>query len=146
MSLKLYLLRHGETIYSRTGRYCGELDPELTREGTLMAKAFADAYQDLPWAAVYVSPMKRTIATAKPLCDAIGMEMQLREGLKEISYGKWEDQTVEFVKQHYADDYVRWLTEPAWNPPLTEKLPSKLPAALRQSLLRSRKNVLQVMS
>lgn len=48
--------------------------------------------------------MQRTIATAKPLCDAIGMEMQLREGLKEISYGKWEDQTVEFVKQHYDND------------------------------------------
>lgn len=117
MSLKLYLLRHGETTYSRTGGYCGELDPELTPEGTQMAKAFADAYRDLPWVAIYASPMKRTIATAKPLCDAIGMEMQFRDGLKEIRYGKWEDKTVEFVKQHYPDDYVRWLTEPAWNPP-----------------------------
>lgn len=117
MSLKLYLLRHGETIYSRTGGYCGDLDPELTPEGTLMAEAFADAYHSLPWAAVYVSPMKRTIATAKPLCDAVGLEMQLRDGLKEIRYGKWEGQTLEFVKQNYADDYVRWLTEPAWNPP-----------------------------
>ena len=43
--------------------------------------------------------------------------MQLREGLKEIRYGEWEGQTVEFVKQKYAEDYVRWLTEPAWNPP-----------------------------
>ncbi len=117
MSLKLYLLRHGETIYSKTGGYCGELDPELTPEGCLMAKEFADAYRSLPWTAVYASPMKRTIATARPLCDAIGMEMQLRDGLKEIRYGKWEGQTVEYVKQHYGDDYVHWLTEPAWNPP-----------------------------
>lgn len=117
MSLKLYLLRHGETIYSKTGGYCGELDPELTPEGCLMAKEFADAYRSLPWTAVYASPMKRTIATARPLCDAIGMEMQLRDGLKEIRYGKWEGQTVEYVKQHYSDDYVHWLTEPAWNPP-----------------------------
>ncbi len=117
MTLKLYLLRHGETTYSRTGGFCGDLDPELTPEGTLMAKAFADTYRDLAWSAIYVSPMQRTIATAKPLCDAIGMEMQLREGLKEIRYGKWEGQTLEFVKQQYAEDYVRWLTEPAWNPP-----------------------------
>ena len=115
MSLKLYLLRHGETTYSRTGGYCGALDPELTSIGVQMAKAFADAYCTIPWSAVFVSPMKRTIATAKPLCDAVGIEMQLRDGLKEIKYGEWEGQTVEFVKQNYSTEYVHWLTEPAWN-------------------------------
>ena len=117
MSLELYLLRHGETTYSKTGSYCGELDAELTPEGTQMAQEFAEAYRALPWAAVYVSPMKRTIATAKPMCDALRIDMQLRDGLKEIRYGKWEDQTVDYVKQHYPDDYLRWLAEPAWNPP-----------------------------
>lgn len=117
MSLILYFLRHGETIYSRTGSYCGELDPELTPQGAQMAQAFADSHRSVRWAAVYVSPMKRTIATAKPLCEVLGLEMQLRDGLKEIRYGKWEDKTVEFVKEHYLDDYIHWLTEPAWNPP-----------------------------
>jgi len=117
MSLILYLLRHGETVYSRLGSYCGELDPELTPEGQQMAKTFAAAYRHLPWDAVYVSPMKRTIATAQPLCDAIGLEMQLRDGLKELRYGQWEDQTADYVKTHYETDYLHWLTEPAWNPP-----------------------------
>ncbi|MDF5726479.1 MAG: histidine phosphatase family protein [Rhizonema sp. PD38] len=117
MNLRLYLLRHGETTYSRTGGYCGDLDPELTPEGSAMAKAFADAYHSIPWTAVYTSPMKRTIATAKPLCDAIGMEMQVRPGLREIKYGEWEGKTLEFVQQHYADEYIHWLSEPAWNPP-----------------------------
>ena len=31
MSLTLYFLRHGETTASRTGGYCGTLDPELTQ-------------------------------------------------------------------------------------------------------------------
>jgi broad specificity phosphatase PhoE len=117
LSLKLYFLRHGETAYSKTGAYCGELDTELTAEGAQMAKAFADAYRSVAWTAVYVSPMKRTIATAQPLCDALGLEMQLRAGLEEIHYGKWEDQSVDYVKQHYWDDYIHWLAEPAWNPP-----------------------------
>jgi broad specificity phosphatase PhoE len=38
MSLKLYLLRHGETAFSQTGGYCGELDPELTSDGVRMAQ------------------------------------------------------------------------------------------------------------
>jgi broad specificity phosphatase PhoE len=117
MSLSLYLLRHGETTYSQTGGFCGDLDPELTEDGLQMAQAFADKYRSLSWNAVYVSPMKRTIATAAPLCQAIGQKMELQEGLKEIRYGKWEGQTAAFVKATYEDDYMRWLTEPAWNPP-----------------------------
>ena len=117
MSLKLYLLRHGETTYSQTGAYCGELDAPLTDEGHAMAEAFAKAYQEIEWAAVYASPMQRAISTAKPLCDAIAKPMQIREGLKEISYGVWENQDLAYVKQHHEQDYIRWMTEPAWNAP-----------------------------
>ncbi len=117
MTLTLYFVRHGETQYSISGGYCGDLDAELTPNGLKMAEALATAYKSLDWAAAYVSPMKRTIATAKPLCDAVGLDMQLRDGLKEIRYGKWEGQTAEYVREHYTEDYIRWLTEPAWNPP-----------------------------
>jgi broad specificity phosphatase PhoE len=117
MSLKIYFLRHGETTYSKTGGFCGDLDPELTDAGSQMAKQFAATYAKLPWDAVYVSPMKRTIATAKPLCDAVGIEMQLRDGLREIKYGNWEGETVESVREKYAEEYVNWLAEPAWNAP-----------------------------
>ena len=117
MGLKIYLLRHGETAYSQSGAYCGSLDPELTAEGSLMAQAFADSYRSTSWTEVYVSPMKRAIATAQPLCTAVGLPMQTRDGLREISYGTWEGQTQEDVKQHHDQDYLRWLTEPAWNSP-----------------------------
>ncbi|NEQ38687.1 MAG: histidine phosphatase family protein [Okeania sp. SIO3I5] len=118
MSLKLYFIRHGETTYSKAGGYCGILDPELTPEGAQMAEQFAQNYSSLNWTAAYVSPMKRTIATAKPLCDAVGLEMQLRDGLKEIYYGEWEGKTPETVNRDYHDDYVRWLTDPGWNSPI----------------------------
>lgn len=117
MSLKLYLLRHGETPYSQEGAFCGTLDAELTAEGHLMAQAFADTYKTIDWTDIYVSPMKRTIATAKPLCDAINKPMQIRDGLKEINYGAWESQDLDHIKQQYEQDYIRWMTEPAWNAP-----------------------------
>jgi len=117
MSLKIYLLRHGETTYSQRGAYCGALDAELTPEGHEMAKAFAYTYRSVPWDDIYVSPMKRAIATARPLCEAVGLPMQIRDGLKEIGYGAWEDQELEYVRRHYEQDYIRWQTDPAWNPP-----------------------------
>ena len=82
-----------------------------------MAKAFAATYHSTPWKAIYSSPMGRTQATAKPLCDALGMGMKLRDGLKEINYGKWEGKTPETVSQMYHDDYIRWSADPAWYPP-----------------------------
>jgi broad specificity phosphatase PhoE len=133
MSLKIYFLRHGETDFSQTGGYCGDLDAELTPEGLEMANAFANAYKAIPWEAVYVSPMKRTIATAKPLCESIGMDMQIRPGLKEIAYGQWEGQTPDYVKQHFGEDYLRWLAEPAWNPPTSGE--TSVQIASRSSLV-----------
>ena len=117
MSLTIYFLRHGETTASKTGGYCGALDVELTPEGVQMAEDFATAYQSLPWTAIFCSPLWRTIQTAKPLGNLIGMELQLRDGLKEIAYGKWEGKTPTEVNQEFHDEYVRWLADPGWNSP-----------------------------
>ncbi len=117
MILNLYFLRHGETTFSQSGNFCGETNAELTQEGVQMAEAFADVYKKFKWEAVYASPMKRTVATAKPFCDATGIDMQLRDGLREGSYGEWENRSKSFAEENYAENYVKWLTEPAWNAP-----------------------------
>jgi probable phosphoglycerate mutase len=117
MSLTIYFLRHGETTSSQAGGYCGTLDPDLTPEGYQMAEDFADAYKSLSWAAVFSSPLRRAVATAKPLCDAAGIGMQLKEGLREIAYGQWEGKTPAEVNCQFHDTYVRWLADPGWNAP-----------------------------
>jgi broad specificity phosphatase PhoE len=118
MSLRLYFLRHGETVYSQRGAYCGTTDPDLTPEGQQMAQAFADAYgKAYRWQAVYVSPMQRAWQTVQPFCQATGLAMRIADGLSEIDYGAWENREQEDVKNHHQQDYVHWMTEPAWNPP-----------------------------
>jgi broad specificity phosphatase PhoE len=118
LSLTIYFLRHGQTELSRDDSFCGSgLDPELTPDGLEMARAFVAAYDSKSWSAIYASPLRRTVATAKPLCDALGIEMQVREGLKEIGYGEWEGKTKEIVEREHHDDYLSWLADPAWHPP-----------------------------
>jgi broad specificity phosphatase PhoE len=118
VSLTLYFLRHGQTSFSRDNSFCGSgLDPDLTEAGLEMAEAFATAYSATPWNAIYSSPLRRTVATAQPLCKAVDSNLVLRDDLKEISYGKWEGMSVEAVSQAYHDDYIRWSTDPAWNAP-----------------------------
>lgn len=118
MSLTLYFLRHGQTTLSRDDNFCGSgLDPELTPEGLEMAQAFTRAYQSTRWAAIYASSLRRTIQTARPLCDLLQMKLEARDDLEEIAYGKWEGLSKEAVAEKYKDDYVNWLADPARNAP-----------------------------
>lgn len=117
MTLTLYFLRHGQTECSRSNSYCGSIDPELTPDGMEMAQVFADAYSSTSWKAIFSSPMRRTIATAKPLCDVVKLQPEFRDGLKEINYGQWEGKTPETVSVEFHDEYIRWLADPAWYAP-----------------------------
>ena len=116
MSLTLYFLRHGQTASSRANEFCGSIDPPLTPDGQAMAQAFGTAYRNLSWAGVYASPLQRAQATAKPLCDAVGLTPQVRRA-SQINYGKWEGQTVETVRRDFHDDYILWTADPGWYPP-----------------------------
>jgi probable phosphoglycerate mutase len=117
MSLKIYFLRHGETEASQRGNFCGTLNADLTAEGYQMAEEFARAYEKLPWAAVFSSPLRRALATAKIVCEPLGIKIQVRNGLREIGYGLWEGKMPEAVNREFHDDYVRWLADPGWNAP-----------------------------
>jgi probable phosphoglycerate mutase len=118
MNLTLYFLRHGETTSSRDDAFAGsKLEVALTPAGQAMAEAFAAVYRSLEWQAIYASPMRRTVATAQPLCAALKREMELRDGLKEMGFGLWEGLLPKAVQQDYPEDYLRWSTDPAWFPP-----------------------------
>lgn len=117
MALTLYLLRHGETEAPPAGGYCGRLDCDLSPLGHRMAEDFARAYQNLRWAGIYASPMRRTRLTAEPLCLLAGMELRLYAGLGELDYGEWEGKSPTQVNRDHHEDYLRWLADPGWNAP-----------------------------
>jgi probable phosphoglycerate mutase len=118
MSLSIYFLRHGQTASSREDTFCGSgLDPELTPEGLEMADAFTAAYRQKPWQAIYTSSLRRSIQTAEPLANALGITPEVRPELNEIAYGKWEGLTKDEVDQRHHNDYVSWLADPAWYAP-----------------------------
>jgi probable phosphoglycerate mutase len=82
-----------------------------------MAADFAASYASVPWAAVFSSPLRRCVDTAKPLADAARLELQLRDGLREISFGEWEGKTPQELNSQFHDDYVSWLADAGWNRP-----------------------------
>lgn len=118
MTLRLYLLRHGQTAMSRADVFCGRgLDPALTSDGLAMAEAFAAAYRDAQWTAIYSSPLTRAVTTAAPLAKAVGLTVEVRDELSEINYGDWDGLTADVVAARWHDEHERWTADPAWNPP-----------------------------
>jgi broad specificity phosphatase PhoE len=118
MALNLYLLRHGQTELSREDTFCGAgLNPELTVDGLEMAQAFATTYNKTRWQVIFTSGLKRTVSTAAPLSELVGIKSQPRTELNEIAYGRWEGLTKTQVEKEFHDDYIRWLADPAWHAP-----------------------------
>jgi alpha-ribazole phosphatase len=111
--LELYLIRHGQTDFSRENRFCGSIDPPLNEIGLRMADAFGAAYAGQKWEAIYVSPSLRARQTGGALAKRVELEMIVDEGLREISYGEWEGMRHEEAKAKWPDAYAYWAADTA---------------------------------
>jgi probable phosphoglycerate mutase len=111
--LELYLIRHGQTDFSRENRFCGSIDPPLNEVGVRMAEAFGAAYADKKWDAIYTSPSQRARRTAAALASRVGLEPIVDEGLREISYGEWETLRHEDAKARWPEAYAYWTADTA---------------------------------
>lgn len=90
--MRLLLIRHGQTPANVRGELAtARPGPGLTELGLEQAAAIPDAVAAEQIAAIYVSPLTRTAATAAPLARSLGIEPVVREGLEEIEAGDLED-------------------------------------------------------
>lgn len=111
-STRLFLVRHGATVLSAEDRFAGATDVELSEEGVFQAERLAERLADDNIAAVYSSPMKRTIHTATILGAPHELKPILRDGLREIDHGRWEGLTRAEVESRFTDEYAAWEEDP----------------------------------
>jgi broad specificity phosphatase PhoE len=72
----------------------------------------AERLADEPIKAVYCSPLGRTVETAEILAKPHRLEVRRRDGLREISHGRWEGLTRAEVETRFADEYAAWEADP----------------------------------
>ena len=113
--LTLYLIRHGQTNFSRDNMFCGILDPPLSSVGLQMAEALANRLGDETWDGIYASPLLRARQTIEPLAKRIGKSPELDAILKqiqsklftagaEIGYGNGVKITIDDIKM--IEDFI----------------------------------------
>jgi len=118
--LNLYLLRHGETEFSRGDRFCGDIDAPLTPAGLRMGERFADAYGDLAWRAIVTSTRRRTITTAEPLAARVSVRIRRDARLDEMFFGEWQGLTKREAAVRDPVRYGQWRQDPTIGPPAGE--------------------------
>jgi probable phosphoglycerate mutase len=109
---RLYLVRHGATQLSAENRFAGAVGVDLSDEGRAQVRRLAERLAGDDIAAAYTSPLSRTLETAQLLAAPHGLALQRRDGLREISHGRWEGLTRQEVEQRYAKEYAAWEEDP----------------------------------
>ena len=112
MATRLYLVRHGATQLSAEDRFSGAAGVDLSAEGRWQVERLADRLSGEGICAVYSSPLGRALQTAAILARPLGLESQLRDGLREISHGRWEGLTRAAVEERYPGEYAAWDADP----------------------------------
>ena len=96
MSGELWLIRHGETEWSRSGAHTGRSDLPLTEAGREEARAIAGCLGGHRFALVLTSPLQR----ARETCElaGYGSAAQSEPNLAEWNYGEYEGLTTSQIK------------------------------------------------
>ncbi|HEY3394825.1 MAG TPA: histidine phosphatase family protein [Lacipirellulaceae bacterium] len=84
----VYLARHGETAWSRTGQHTGLTDLPLTERGECNARKLGERLKELAFAGVFTSPLRRATRTGE--LAGFSANFTIDPDLVEWNYGQYE--------------------------------------------------------
>lgn len=115
---RVFMVRHGATILSDEDRFAGATDVPLSDAGREQTRRLAERLSDENITVVYASPLGRTVETAQILAAPHKVEVQTRDGLREINHGRWEQMTRREVEEKFPEEAAEWEKDPYTFAPL----------------------------
>lgn len=102
---EIWLIRHGETQWSRSGQHTGRTDIALTDRGRDQARALAPVLAGQRFDAVLSSPMSRALETCR--LAGLGDAAERASALLEWDYGQYEGLTTPQIRTQ-APGWTVW--------------------------------------
>jgi len=100
----IYLVRHGETEWTRSHRHTGLTDLPLTEVGERDARQLGERLRDTTFARVFTSPLQRASRTCE--LAGFGAAAEIDPDLVEWDYGDYEGLTTAEIRRDRPDWYV----------------------------------------
>ena len=111
MTLRMYLVRHGETDGNAEGRSQGRRDVPLNDVGRRQAAAIGERMRDRLLVGVYSSPLARCAATAEAIAVHHAVQVQHDARLAELDHGLLDGLTSEELRRDHAEFLARWRAD-----------------------------------
>jgi probable phosphoglycerate mutase len=111
-TFRLFVLRHGETEWSRARRFAGRRDVPLSAEGRRQCEAAAQALAGTGAAAVYASPLERARTSAEAIAEPHRLAVTVEPAFEEMGFGRWEGLTRDEVAARFPVELDVWRTAP----------------------------------
>lgn len=106
--MEIVFIRHGQTDVNKDNRIQGaQVDAELNEVGRAYAKKAAENFDESQFDAVYSSPMKRAVETAKIFTKG-KKKINLDDRLLEFDFGDWDGQKMSDLVKKYPDVMDPW--------------------------------------
>lgn len=123
----LIVVRHGESLWNKSNRFCGWVDIPLSDRGKEQAKKCAKLVQEYGYEpdVVFTSKLTRSCQTANIILDYIGKpycDISRSWRLNERHYGKLQGQSKnEVLKKFGKEKYMFWRRNFTGCPPLCDE-------------------------
>lgn len=98
MQTRIYLARHGETLWNKTQRLQGQLDSELTQLGESQALAVAKKLASKNIDVIVSSPLGRAHKSALICQQALNVKHLMNDALMERYLGVWQGKEIQHIK------------------------------------------------
>lgn len=109
---RLWLVRHGATLWNSEQRFCGHSDIALSKQGYEQARWLAEFLRSAPIGTIFASDLLRARQTADMIAQHHQqVSIQTSEAWREIHFGVWEGLTYVQIAERFPDQ-LAFFTDP----------------------------------
>jgi broad specificity phosphatase PhoE len=103
VSTYLWLVRHGQTDWNLEGRFLGQADQPLNKNGVAQAEEVAHFFSQKKIKVIFCSDLKRAVQTASIIAQVAGLQVIVDPRLREICQGVLEGKIFSTIQEIYPD-------------------------------------------
>ena len=110
---RIFLVRHGETNWNKEGRFQGQINIPLNKNGKDQAEKASKYLKEINFNKAFSSSMDRPFETAKIILqNKLDIKITKIELLVEISHGLWEGKLENEIKEQWPELLKNWHEKP----------------------------------
>ena len=110
---RIFLIRHGETDWNKEGRFQGQIDIPLNKNGKDQAKKTYEYLKEINFNKAFSSSMKRPYETAQIILQKNqDLKILKLDSIAEISHGLWEGKLESEIKKEWPNLLKDWHNKP----------------------------------